>query len=476
MFLKKLFSHTLIYALGPQIPKLASIFVLPIVTKYLTVIDYGVYGIVTSYLGLLSGFSDLGFSVVMVNSFYQYPKKWQIVWRQLFFYLQLWSFVYAIIIFPIIFFTLPAEAKPNLWMIFLLNSLPAFLFTPSITMASRYYQYAQKPLFMSIVSAIVGVITLLLNLFTIAYLKMGYMGWFISTFVGTLVQFLFFFYPLFFKHKLYPILRFRKHFIIPKLKISLPIIPHNYSGYLLNVSDRVVLNTYHVPINKIGEYNLAYTYANYFDFFGSALGMAIGPLYNKFFVKKDKESESTIFSITLWLQISFLLIGFGISLWSKEVFSFLFSNPDFKTLYPLAILILMGYCYKPYYWFIISKFQFAEKTGQFWKISLVAGVLNLLLNLIFIPFYGIYASVFATFISLMYMGFAGFFLKTYHKLNVSKQPYRPLLVITVITALTGVAYLLRDVSLWVKIPISFISVAMFLIYSKKIKHIFYTIS
>ncbi|QCK15920.1 hypothetical protein [Mangrovivirga cuniculi] len=67
--LKKLFSHTAIYGLAPQVTKVASFFSLPLITKELTDIDYGVAGILTAYTAALSVFSMIGLRVVLVNSF-----------------------------------------------------------------------------------------------------------------------------------------------------------------------------------------------------------------------------------------------------------------------------------------------------------------------------------------------------------------------------------------------------------------------
>ena len=69
--LKKLLSHTILYALGPQVPKLANIILLPIITSHLTPLDYGIYGTIMAYNGLLMGVKSLGFDILLVNSFYK---------------------------------------------------------------------------------------------------------------------------------------------------------------------------------------------------------------------------------------------------------------------------------------------------------------------------------------------------------------------------------------------------------------------
>src|SRR5580698_8494806 len=94
---KKLFTNTLIYALGPQLPRIASFFVLPIITKDLTTTDYGIYGVVLAYTGLMGGIKDLGTSVNISNLFYRHANRWQTGWRQLHGYVSMWSFPYALI-------------------------------------------------------------------------------------------------------------------------------------------------------------------------------------------------------------------------------------------------------------------------------------------------------------------------------------------------------------------------------------------
>ncbi|MFV0238230.1 MAG: lipopolysaccharide biosynthesis protein, partial [Flavobacteriales bacterium] len=57
---KKLFTNSFIYGLGPQVPKVVSVLVLPFITEFLTPEDYGIYGIITAYMASLVAFSILG--------------------------------------------------------------------------------------------------------------------------------------------------------------------------------------------------------------------------------------------------------------------------------------------------------------------------------------------------------------------------------------------------------------------------------
>jgi O-antigen/teichoic acid export membrane protein len=463
MFIKKLISHSLIYAIGPQIPKIAGLFVLPIITRYLTTNDYGVYGIITSYVGILTAVSDLGFSIVLTNSFYSFPNRWPIIWKQLHFYLLLWSFIYGILLAALLYFIIPVEASAEKGNIIFLVCVPAILFNSTVVLGARYYQFAQKPMYVATVSALVGVIAIILNLYTISVLKMGYMGWVLSSFLSSLVQFLFFCYPVFYKYKLSPIFVYRKKFLSKNLKISLPTVPHAYSSYLLSSSDRVVMDRMKTPIQEVGKYNLAYTFGNYFDFFITAIGMAVGPFFIGLISQRKNEKDHNLSIIVHWLQYGFLLLGFTVSIWCKELLNLLVSNKELKLVYPIAIIIIMSYVSRPYYWVVVSRLQFFEKTMQFWKISLIAGIINVVLNIILVPFWGIMAATITTFFALLYMNFAGHFLKSYRALE--KVKYYPVMMILLNIVATIIAYTLKDASIILKIGITAFVVAVFLKYS-----------
>lgn len=432
--------------------------------------DYGLYGVITSYTSLLGGLSDLGFSIVMLNAFYNYPNRWHILWKQLHFYLIVWSFVYGLILAGLLFIIMPDEAVKNSFWIIIYVCIPAMFFSTVPTIGVRYYQFSQKPMYVAFVSAIVGVLSILLNLYSIVYLKMGYMGWFLSLFISSIISFLFYVYPVFVKYKLYPIIAFRKNFLVKNLKVSLPTIPHSYSSYLLNSSDRLVMDRLQVKVQNIGQYNMAYTFGNYFEFFGNAVGMALGPFYTSLFSKRSEHADKNVHFLTHWLQISFICVGFIISLWCKEILNILINNTELKLVYPLAIVIIMGYSYRPYYWTAITRIQYSEKTSQLWKVSLIAGVLNVALNLVFIPMFGIMAACISTFVSLLYMGFSGYFMKAF-KENESMR-YYPKSWILIISLSTMLVYLIKDIPIYMKVSVSLLLLLIYLWYIIKNIHRF----
>jgi O-antigen/teichoic acid export membrane protein len=447
--LKKLFSHTAIYGLAPQITKIASFFSLPLITAELTELDYGVAGVLAAYTAAISALATLGLRMVLVNSFFKSPGQYKWAWRQIYGFLTLWTFLYAIILSVLIYFVVPQEAIENRWTILLLNVGPLIFFGQTSTICTTYYQLKQKPLQIGIRSIIFGFLSIGLNVLFIVEYKMGYMGWFWSSFIVGLLSNASYYYPLNFKLKLKPIFNFKRRLIKNSLKVSLPMVPHYYSAYLLNSSDKMVMDVMQVGTGNIGKYNVAYTVGSVMNSLGTASGLAIGPILIKFYKERKEETAKNLVFI---LQISFFLITFGLCIWMKELFSFLIRNEELAQMYYLGIIIVMAYNYRPMYLGFSTKTMFNEHTNVMWKVTLGAGLINVLLNLLLIPFFGFEVAAITTFVAYMFMGYVGYYFKVFKEINSAK--YYPVFWILLTIALTVLAYYAVELSMWVKIGIS----------------------
>ncbi|EJF10808.1 hypothetical protein [Pontibacter sp. BAB1700] len=156
--------------------------------------------------------------------------------------------------------------------------------------------------------------------------------------------------------------------------------------------------------------------------------------------------------MTYTLQLIFFAATFVGSLWMKEVFGFLIRNEELQQAYPLAIVILMGYNFRPMYMAAINLLTFHEKTAKLWRISTVAGIGNIVLNLILVPLYGFQMAAYTTFAALMYMGYSGYYLRAYRELALVKFYSIWWLLATIV--LLVLAYQLREVDVMVKVAVT----------------------
>ncbi|GAA4433050.1 hypothetical protein GCM10023188_22040 [Pontibacter saemangeumensis] len=451
--LQKLLSHAAIYGLAAQVPRLAGVLALPIITRYLTTTDYGVAGVVTAYASALGIMQSLGLSVVMVNSFARHPARYKWIWRQLHGFTLLWSVVYGLVLGIVLYWAIPEGAAENRWQIIALNVLPAMFFHSMGLFGGLYYQMQQRPLPIALNSFVVGALVVALNIYTIAYLRLGYMGWFYSNFMGAAAGFLLYGYMMYRHERMWPIFRFKWQRIRHSLRVALPVVPHHFSFFLLDTSDRLVMDVLRVPVSQIGLYNVASSFGVYFSSASNAIVQAANPLYMRLYsASADDEAALQARRLTFSLQVLFLVGTSLLGLWMKEVFILLIRNEALQSAFPLAIIILMGYNYKPMYLAVINQLVYREKTKALWKISTVAGAGNVVLNFVFVPVFGIEAAAFTTFAALMYMGYAGYLLKEYKQIR--RVNYLPWIWLPVnVAALLGV-YLLADAEGVVKITVT----------------------
>jgi O-antigen/teichoic acid export membrane protein len=424
-------------------------FALPFITPHLTKLDFGVYGLITAIAAGLAVLNTLGLNVVLSNSFYKSPGQYRWAWRQIYGFLILWNIPYALILATVLYFFIPFEAEQHTWGIIALNVLPIVVFGPTSVLGSLYYQLNQQPMQIAIRSIIIGFIAVGFNVYFIAGLGLGYMGWFLSACISQVLVQSSYYFPLRRKMGISPIFNFKWRFIKDKLKIALPIVPHFYAGYLLNTSDRVVMNLTGINTGNIGLYNAANTMGNLVQAGGLAAGTALGPLmFQAYKEKKEYVARHLVFVS----QIMFLCGTFLISIWLKEIFIFLIRNETLRSVYPLGIILVMAYNYRPMYFGANNRVFYLEKTKVLLKITLVAGLSNVLLNLIFIPVFGYQTAAYTTFISLMYMGYSGFFLKVYK--DHSTLPYYPIYWFLATLMLTIAAWYIVEWSTAIKVMAS----------------------
>jgi O-antigen/teichoic acid export membrane protein len=89
----------------------------------------------------------------------------------------------------------------------------------------------------------------------------------------------------------------------------------------------------------------------------------------------------------------------------------LFRKPELQLGYPVAILVLMANIFFPLFSFGVYSLFITSKTKIVAKITMSAAVINVVLNVVFIPFFNIWASLVSTFISFLFLSIIVLFIK-----------------------------------------------------------------
>lgn len=445
--IKKLLTNSLIYGIAPNIPKVAALFILPILTAHLTEEDYGIAGTIMAYTMALSALSTLGFNVILQNSYFKDHDNYKKLWRDIYGFLQLWMIVFSLIQSVILYFIIPKEAIVNRWWIIILTNFNGVIFGPAGFIGIWYYQLEQKPVPIAIRSVIGGILSLIINYITIVTFEMGYMGWYVSSFLGVFLINISYWWVLKYRLNLKPNYNFSKKTIFSKLKISLPTIPHYYSVFLIQTSSRLVMDWFNLGLVPIGNYNISQQITGYVETGVNAVERAAGPSCIQG-IQDNRENESKR-DVYMFIFITFS-ICFLISLWSKEIFQLLIRNQQLAQAYPYAAILIMALCYRPMYFAASNIYFYYEKTKEILHITFLAGIIAFVANLIFIPIYGIWAAVIINYLSFFYQGYSAYTIFNIFR-EKSKEKYPFVKIMSIQIVLTAIVWIFLDANLSVKL-------------------------
>ena len=449
--LKDLFKGSAIYGVAPFVPKILTVLLLPVLTRYLTSTDYGIIGTITSITFAVQALQDLGLKTLLPNFFYKCHSQYKVIWREVYGFLSLWMILFAIIQAALLYFFIPAEADSNKWLIILLSNFSTVFFGPTAMIGQMYYQLNLKPTPVAWRLILSGVATLLVNFLCVVVFRWGYMGAYVGTFAGTFLSNMTYWPVVNRKLGISPIYNFKWLSIRNLLKVSLPTIPHYYSGYLMNSSNVVAMNYYGKPQAEIGHLTMAQSLSGMFETTLNSINQVVGPMSYQYI--RDKNSFEMKRIIYAYIMMAYTMT-FLYSLWSREIYDVLISNEEIAATYKYSIILVMALNYRPLYVHCVNYFLYHEHTMQMLGITFVAGVVSCIFYFAMIPYMGVYAALIGFYMGCLYMGYSGYLYGFYQKRTIFHIRWLMFFIIQVILSI--VVFYLVDYSILLKIIITLI--------------------
>ncbi len=183
-----------------------------------------------------------------------------------------------------------------------------------------------------------------------------------------------------------------KH-VLYALVISLPLVPHKLAGNLLTHSDKIMItNMCGAEQNAI--YALTYTISNAVSILWTAMNLAWTPwLYDRLFEKNIisiRENSKRYLCVFSLLVIIILLLA-------PEAILILGGSKYYEARFLMPPIMLAGVMQFVYGMYVNIEI-FTKKTYQISLGTVIAGILNIVLNKVFIPLYGYSAAAYTTLI------------------------------------------------------------------------------
>ncbi len=216
----------------------------------------------------------------------------------------------------------------------------------------------------------------------------------------TIAMVLAFFLSLYFLRKVYPDLRAKVASIPMKRELfsySLPLLLVASMGFLIMWTDTLMLGIFRTA-SDVGIYNAAMPTGLLLFIFPNAIAALFLPIITELYArKKMKELKRIYKTVTRWAFYinfpMFLLMVF----FSGQILNLIF-GPEYVAGYGVLIIISTGFMFRKSV-MAVQMLQMLKKTRYIFLISASSAILNIILNLLLIPTYGIIGAATASMIT-----------------------------------------------------------------------------
>lgn len=191
--------------------------------------------------------------------------------------------------------------------------------------------------------------------------------------------------------------RFSKNQIKRFASYGFPLIGESIGMLVLAVSDRYMIQYFLGP-KEVGIYSAGYNMVAIImdNLFGGILMLAALPvIFQTFENKGEGETRSLLKNLLSIYSITLVPIVLGMTALSENIVG-VFLGKSFQNAYIILPWVAGGILFWGATTYVIKSFELKEKTLYITYLVLFAGGLNILLNLFFIPVFGILGAAFST--------------------------------------------------------------------------------
>lgn len=398
---KNLVKNTIIIAIGKLSTQIISFLLLPLYTSKLTPKEYGVF----DYITTISIFLLPIITLCMEESLFRFlldAKKQEDkenVISQVIIYT-----IFSTIIFSIGAFFLLKIINYEYNMLFILYIISSILSAISNALARGL----SKIKLYSISNMISGIIAIILNIVTIVFFNMGVVGLLLSTILANILTSVTIFIKTNFIQYI-SINKFEKNLMKEMLGYSIPLVPNSIAFSIISASDRIIV-TNSIGLEQNGIYSIAYKFPNiisvFYGYFSLAWRESASKMVNnedkvKYYNEVYETMKNIIYCISI-LLIAIMPIAFPILI-----------NSQYQDAYPHILILIASVYYCNIAMFISGIFIAYKDTKSIGTTTLIAAIINVIINVGLINKIGLYAASISTLIANM-------FLCLYRKYKVRK--------------------------------------------------------
>jgi len=365
---------------------------IPIFTRLLTQSEYGISSVFLSYVAIFTVLFSLNSYTAVGRYYFEKTEDFEEFIST--------TFTLLVLIFSI---TIPIYLIFYSQLVSIMNlpkSLPLYIILSSFfsIIYSVYYQILaaqQKSKDAAKISILYGYTGFVISVILTYLLSSDrYLGKIWSSLIIGLI------FALYFLKKLSNSLKFslKKEHIKYILSYSFPLIPYSLSSIILAQFDRIMINNISDSASA-GIYSLGYTVGLLLSIVISATLTAMVPQVMDFFDKKEFSRMDSLLKRIFSIET---IAALGLILFGKELIIIL-ADEKFHIASDIVPIVVVGYLFYGMSTIYSLYIGYTKKMIYLSFSVLSAGIVNIILNLIFIPEYGYIAAAYTTTFSFFLM-------------------------------------------------------------------------
>lgn len=414
--------HFINYFTGNLIVKILTLFTLPIISNLLTPEEYGFYSLFMVYVSYATILYTANLLPAISRFWYDDVDKTIFSGTSIL----ASSSIFIVLSLISIIFHESIDKFFNIDFKILILILIFVIFQNIDLVVKQIFVALRKSKLISVLSVIYAMLLFLVTLFYIYFIDKKFSLVYANLTVGLLFSIIYVYYI-----KDYVKLEFNKNYFKQNMRYSIPLLFDTLAAMLMVTIDKIMLEHY-LGVETLGLYSFAYSIGlllssvivfpllsawtpNYFE-----------DMNNRNYVKLDNEIYSMTKMITM---VSFFMI-----LFYSEFVYLLFNTSYYDGFVILPYIVVSSFAL--FLWQIYGRsIGYAKKNFYMIMVTVSAGLLNILLNYLFIPKYGMLAASLITLISYSFMAILGYFIAKYIIKSYvfdSKKLFLPILLLFIL--------------------------------------------
>ena len=389
---KSLIKNSFLFAIGSIGSKAISFFMLPLYTRMLTTSDYGQLDILQTTISLLIPLvtfqvveAVFRFSVDMRDK----DSASKVLTNGIF--LCLIGMLITVLLFPIFNNFEPFATYTTMFYLIMFLTIFHGIIKQFVRGLEKIKTFVAADLIYT-GSFVTFNIVFLVNL------RMGLRGYFLSMVLAHLVAIivLIIFGNVF---KYLNLKSFNKKLLKTMLIYSIPLIPNGLMWWVMNVSDRYML-TYFLGFDATGIYSVSYKFPSLITLMNSIFFMA---WQLSAMQEYGKEGYDNFYKNIFGVLSSFLLLITAVVLLILKPLMSVFVADAFYESWKYVPLLLVGTVFQAFSSFFGTNYTASKKTKGAFTTSVYGAIVNIGINLLLIPIWGIQAAAFSTMLAYLTM-------------------------------------------------------------------------